>query len=68
MRVDLCVCSQVIRNAGVKGEPYIFLFSDTQIKETSYLEDIGNMLNSGEVPNIFPLDEKVEICEKMRQV
>ncbi|KYN09877.1 Dynein heavy chain 7, axonemal [Trachymyrmex cornetzi] len=43
-----------------------FLFSDTQIKEETFLEDINNMLNSGEVPNIFTADEKAEICEKMR--
>ena len=29
-----------------------FLFSDTQIKEETFLEDISNMLNSGEVNNI----------------
>lgn len=58
----------VMRKAGELGVPYIFLFSDTQIKTTGMLEDIGNMLNSGEVPNIFPLEEKVEIVEKMRQV
>ncbi|XP_024941329.1 dynein heavy chain 7, axonemal [Cephus cinctus] len=45
-----------------------FLFTDTQIKEESFLEDISNMLNSGEVPNIFNADEKAEICEKMRQI
>ena len=27
------------------------------------MEDINNMLNSGEVPNIFPNDERVAICE-----
>ena len=58
----------VLRKAGEVGQHYIFLFSDTQIKETSYLEDIGNMLNSGEVPNIFPVEEKIEIYEKMRNV
>ncbi|EDO45806.1 predicted protein [Nematostella vectensis] len=45
----------------------VFLFTDTQIKEESFLEDINNLLNAGEVPNLFPLDEKQEICEKMRQ-
>ena len=46
----------------------VFLFSDTQIKEESFLEDISNLLNSGEVPNMFPIDEKNEICAKMRQI
>eukprot|EP00040_Diaphanoeca_grandis_P037865 m.251013 g.251013 ORF g.251013 m.251013 type:complete len:2401 (+) comp33890_c0_seq1:2-7204(+) len=59
---------KVMKVAGIKGEPYVFLFSDTQIKEISYLEDIGNMLNSGDVPNIFPLEDKVEIVEGMRKV
>ncbi|XP_034234713.1 dynein heavy chain 7, axonemal isoform X2 [Thrips palmi] len=44
----------------------VFLFTDTQIKEETFLEDINNLLNSGEVPNLFPSDEKMEICEKMR--
>lgn len=30
------------------------------------MEDVNNLLNAGEVPNLFPLDEKQEICEKMR--
>lgn len=45
-----------------------FLFTDTQIKEESFLEDISNLMNSGEVPNLFQNDEKIEICEKMRQI
>ncbi|KAK2577836.1 hypothetical protein KPH14_001102, partial [Odynerus spinipes] len=45
-----------------------FLFTDVQIKEESFLEDISNMLNTGEVPNIFTNEEKAEICEKMRQI
>ena len=39
-----------------------------KIKEESFLEDVNNLLNSGEVPNIFPNDEKAEIVEKMRGI
>lgn len=39
-----------------------------QIKEESFLEDVNNLLNAGEVPNLFPNDEKAEICEKMRNI
>lgn len=39
-----------------------------QIKEESFLEDINNLLNSGEIPNIFSADEKGDICEKMREL
>ncbi|KAJ8668953.1 hypothetical protein QAD02_000212 [Eretmocerus hayati] len=45
-----------------------FLFTDMQIKQESFLEDINNMLNTGEVPNLFSNEEKAEICEKMRQI
>ena len=46
----------------------MFLFTDTQIKEEAFLEDINNLLNAGEVPNIFAPDEKQEIINKMRQL
>jgi len=39
-----------------------------QIKQESFLEDINNLLNAGEIPNLFPTDEKQEICEKMRDL
>uniref|UniRef100_A0A182SFH7 AAA+ ATPase domain-containing protein n=1 Tax=Anopheles maculatus TaxID=74869 RepID=A0A182SFH7_9DIPT len=45
-----------------------FLFTDTQIKEEGFLEDINNLLNSGEIPNLFTNEEKSEIIEKMRQM
>lgn len=32
------------------------------------MEDVSNILNTGEVPNLFNLEEKNEILEKMRQV
>lgn len=32
------------------------------------MEELNNLLNAGEVPNLFPADEKQEICDKMRQL
>ncbi|KAI8730179.1 dynein heavy chain 6, axonemal isoform X4, partial [Biomphalaria glabrata] len=41
--------------AGIQNKPTIFLFTDTQIVVEEFLEDINNMLNSGEVPNLLNL-------------
>ncbi|KAF6028575.1 DNAH7 [Bugula neritina] len=58
----------ILRKATETDNHAVFLFSDTQIKQESFLEDINNLLNAGEVPNLYPTDEKAEICEKMRQL
>uniref|UniRef100_A0A670HTF5 Dynein axonemal heavy chain 7 n=1 Tax=Podarcis muralis TaxID=64176 RepID=A0A670HTF5_PODMU len=60
---------KVILRRSTEGEMQgVFLFTDSQIKRESFLEDINNLLNAGEVPNLFAVDEKQEICEKMRQI
>lgn len=59
---------KILRKAAEGDNHAVFLFTDTQIKQESFLEDVSNLLNSGEVPNMFPLDEKNEICNKMRQI
>jgi dynein heavy chain len=59
---------KVLRRAAEGSNPAVFLFTDTQIKQESFLEDISNLLNTGEVPNMFAIDEKNEICDKMRQI
>ncbi|KAF4711294.1 hypothetical protein FOZ63_000413, partial [Perkinsus olseni] len=43
--------------AGVKSQNVAFLFSDTEICEESFLEDVSNILSSGEVPNLYAADE-----------
>jgi hypothetical protein len=43
---------KVLRTAGLDGRPIVFLFSDTQIVDEIFLEDINNVLNSGDVPNV----------------
>ena len=45
---------RVLKQAGAQFQPTAFLFSDTQLKDESFLEDINNILNTGEVPNLFP--------------
>jgi len=55
-------------SSGVSGLPTVFLFTDSQIVDESFLEDINNVLNSGEVPNLFPQDELDRIVSDMRPV
>ena len=49
--------------AGKDGKTTVFLLTDTQIKQESFLEDVDGLLNAGEVPNLFAIDEKQEIVE-----
>ncbi|KAL7743998.1 hypothetical protein ACLKA6_001232 [Drosophila palustris] len=45
------------RIGGIENQPVTFLLIDSQIVEEEFLEDINNILNSGEVPNLFEGDE-----------
>ena len=53
----------VLKRAGAENKVQVFLFSDTQLKEESFLEDLNNILNTGEVPNLFPKDEIMQVTE-----
>ncbi|ERE91881.1 dynein heavy chain 1, axonemal-like protein [Cricetulus griseus] len=57
---------KVLLKAGLHNLPITFLFSDTQIKNESFLEDINNVLNSGDIPNIYSADEQDQIVNTMR--
>uniref|UniRef100_A0A9L0J1V5 Dynein axonemal heavy chain 1 n=1 Tax=Equus asinus TaxID=9793 RepID=A0A9L0J1V5_EQUAS len=57
---------KVLLKAGLHSLPITFLFSDTQIKNESFLEDINNILNSGDIPNLYTLDEQDQIVNTMR--
>lgn len=52
---------RILQKAGGEMLPTVFLFSDTQIKDEAFVEDINNILNSGEVPNMFATDEKMQV-------
>jgi dynein heavy chain, axonemal len=57
---------EILMNSGAKNIPTVFLFSDTQIVVETFLEDINNILNSGEVPNLFENDEWEKIINLVR--
>ncbi|XP_008570797.1 PREDICTED: dynein heavy chain 1, axonemal [Galeopterus variegatus] len=57
---------KVLLKAGLQNLPITFLFSDTQIKNESFLEDINNVLNSGDIPNIYTAEEQDQIVNVMR--
>lgn len=59
---------KLLRRAGCDGRPQVFLFADSQIKDEAFIEDINMILNTGDVPNLYPSDEKAEILEKMMEV
>lgn len=57
---------EILMLAGTKSTPTVFLFSDTQIVIETFLEDINNILNSGEVPNLYENDEIEKIISAVR--
>ena len=59
---------KILMKSGADGKTCTFLLSDTQIKSETFLEDLNNLLNTGEVPNIFAQDEKATIIDKIRAI
>ncbi|KAH8062371.1 dynein light chain binding protein [Aureococcus anophagefferens] len=58
---------EVLLLAGIKAQPVVFLFSDTQIVFESMLEDINNVLNTGDVPNIYAVEDMDNIMTTCKQ-
>lgn len=44
----------------------MFIFSDTQVADEMFVEEISTVLNTADVPNLYQPDEKAEILEKMQ--
>lgn len=56
---------KMYHTAGVQGKPVVFLLGEGQIMHEAFLEDINNILNSGEVPNLFEPEEKEKIISEV---
>ena len=59
---------RMMRKAGVDGVSMVFLFGDHQIKAESFLEDVNMILNTGDIPNLYENEERLEIIEKVRLI
>ncbi|EFJ08553.1 hypothetical protein SELMODRAFT_185288 [Selaginella moellendorffii] len=53
---------------GENKMPVVFLFDDTQVVVETFLEDINNILSSGEVPNLFTKDDLSTVFDSIRPI
>src|SRR3569833_1047208 len=54
--------------AGIEGRQLAFAMTDTQIIAESFLEDINNLLNTGEIPNLMLPEDRDKIINGVRPV
>jgi len=59
---------RVLMQAGVENKATSFLFVDTQIVNEQMLEDINNILNSGDVPNLYKTEDFEPIYKVGKQI
>ncbi|KAF4132123.1 Dynein heavy chain C-terminal domain [Phytophthora infestans] len=54
------------KTAGQVGKGVVFLLTETDIKDDSFLEQVNALLATGEVPGLFPRDELVVMASELR--
>jgi dynein heavy chain len=59
---------RVFMQAGLDNKPTVFLLNDTQIVNEGFLEDVNNLLNNGEVPNLLEAEDKQAILDGLKEV
>ena len=58
---------RLFTKTGIENKPTTFYFSDTQLKDPTFLEEINSVLTSGLVPNLFAKDEIPAIIDGVRK-
>jgi dynein heavy chain len=56
----------IFLNSGIKNIKYTILVTDNQLNKDIFFEDINNLLNIGEIPNL--LDDKESIISDLKQL
>jgi len=60
---------KLFMSCGVDEKQTVFLLNDTQIILEAFLEDVNNVLNNGEIPNLYSAPEDImNIMDNMREV
>lgn len=54
--------------AGIEGKQICFVMTDTQIISESFMEDMNNLLNTGEIPNLMLPEDRDKIINGVRPV
>ncbi|KAK3287738.1 hypothetical protein CYMTET_4767 [Cymbomonas tetramitiformis] len=55
----------VLKKAGMDNKPTVFLTTDTAMRTESFVEDLSNLLNTGEVPNLFDSGDRYTVVENI---
>lgn len=59
---------EMMFQCGVQGKPIAFTMTDSQILSETFLEDLNNVLNTGEIPNLMQPDDKDRMQNELRTV
>ena len=59
---------EMMFTSGVQGTPIAFTITDSQILSETFLEDLNNVLNTGEIPNLMQADDKDRMQNELREV
>ena len=59
---------QLLKKFTLELNPGVLFLYSNQLRDPRCFEDINNILNLGEVPNIFNPDEKNEVIENMKSL
>ncbi len=55
-------------SSGIDGEYLCLVLTDTQIVKETFLEDINNLLNTGDIPNLFLPEDYDKIINSVRPI
>lgn len=55
-----------MKESGIEGKGTSFVMTDTQIIDESFIENLNNLLNTGEIPNLMLPEDKDEITNGVR--
>jgi dynein heavy chain len=56
------------KSLGIDNKKLVFTFAESDIKQEFFIEDLNNILNVGEVPNLYTPDEIEEIKYEMGKI